>query len=278
MVAVYPLSRSKFWPSYRAGIRTSLTGFAIASGLMLLLACANVANLLLGRAVARRREIAMRLAIGAGAGRIVRQLLTEAAVLAVLSCGAALAVAGGLMRLMLHFPNALGLNLALDLPIDWHALTFCVVLSTLAIAAFGLAPAVQTARIEILPSLKSSGNAISGSRHDWLRGGLVAVQAAFAMVLLVGGGLYGRALGPHIPTDLGFQGERLLTAGFGLPPPGDTQRSGCRKRSGACSMVCVAPGVVSATLSSTGISRPGRPRASIETSSATAPVSATCHS
>ena len=276
-VAVYPLSGSKFWPSYRVGIRTSLTGFAIASGLMLLLACANVANLLLGRAIARRREIAMRLAVGAGRGRIVRQLLTEAALLAALSCGAALAVAIGLMRLMLHFPTALGLTLNLDLHIEWHALTFCVVLSTLAIAAFGLAPAVQTARIEIMPSLKTSGNAVSGSRNDWLRGGLIAVQAAFAMVLLVGGGLYGRTLWKAYSTDLGFQSERLLIAAFSLPAPGkDAAERMWRAQRSLLDRLSVTPGVISATLSSTGIFSPGRPRASIATSSTTAPVTATC--
>ncbi len=276
-VAVNPLSRSKFWPSYRVDIRTSLTGFGIASGLILLLACANVSNLLLGRAIARRREMAMRLAIGAGRGRIVRQLLTEAGVLAALSCGAALAVAGGLMRLLLHFPNALGLTLALDLHIESHALTFCVGLSVLAIALFGLAPALQTARLEIMPSLKNSGNAAAGSHHEWFRGGLVAVQAAFAMILLVGGGLYGRALWKAYSTDLGFRSDRLLTAAFSLPPPGkDAAEQMWRTQRTLLGRLSGMPGFVSAALSSTGIMSPGRPKAHVETGAGAAPVSATC--
>ena len=153
---VYPLSRSKFWPAYRNDIQSSLMGFSIAAGLILLLACANVSNLLLGRALARQRELAMRLAIGAGRGRIVRQLLTEAGVLAVLSCGAGLIVADGLMRLLRQFPAALGLTLALDLHLESRALAFCITLSAFAILLFGLAPALQTARLAVMPSLKGS--------------------------------------------------------------------------------------------------------------------------
>ncbi len=273
---VYPLSRSKFWPSYRKDIRTSLTGFGIAAGLILLLACANLSNLLLGRAIVRRRELAMRLAIGAGRGRIIRQLLTESGVLAILSCGAAVLVAGGLMRLLLRFPNALGLTLALDLPIEPHALVFCVALSVLTIALFGLAPSLQIARLAIAPSLKESGNAAAGGRHQWFRGGLVAVQAAFAMILLVGGGLYVRTLWKGYSTDLGFRSDRLLTAEFSIPPPGkqaadrmwNAQRNLLQRLS-------ITPGVVSATVSSAAILSPGRPRARVEQSSGTA-LTATC--
>ena len=273
---VYPLSRSKFWPSYRKDIRTSLTGFGIASGLILLLACANVSNLLLGRAIARRRELAMRLAIGAGRGRIVRQLLTESAVLAVLSCGAALGVAYGLMRLLLQFPSALGLTLNLDLHLESHALTFCVALSALAIALFGLAPAIQTAGLAIMPSLKDSGNASAGGRHQWFRSGLVALQAAFAMILLVGGGLYGRALWTAYSTDLGFQSNRLLTAEFSVPPSGKTEEQIRNDQRSLLDHLSSAPGIVSATWSSMGIFTPGRFRASIQAEVGRPPVAATC--
>jgi predicted permease len=273
---VYPLSRSKFWPSYRNDIQTSLTGFGIASVLILLLACANVSNLLLGRAIARRRELAMRLAIGAGRGRIVRQLLTEAGVLAFLSCGAGLLVADELMRLLRQFPAALGLTLALDLHIESRALVFCIVLSALAIVLFGLAPALQTARLAVMPSLKGSGNASAGGGHEWFRGALVALQAAFAMVLLVGGGLYGRTLWKAYSTDLGFRSDHLLTAAFSLPPPGkDAAEQMWGAQRSLLARLSATPGVVSATLSSTGILNPGHPQARVESGPGSAPVSST---
>jgi predicted permease len=274
---VYPLSRSKFWPSYRKDIQTSLTGFGIAAGLILLLACANVSNLLLGRAIVRRRELAMRLAIGAGRGRIVRQLLTEAGVLAFLSCGAGLLVADGLMRLMRQFPAALGLTLALDLHIESRALAFCIALSVFAILLFGLAPAIQTARLAVMPSLKASGNASAGGRHEWFRGALVALQAAFAMVLLVGGGLYGRTLWKAYSTDLGFRSDHVLTAAFSLPPPGkEAAEQMWRAQRNLLARLPATPGVVSAALSSTGILSPGYPQVRIEAGLDSAPVSAAC--
>jgi predicted permease len=272
---VYPLSRSKFWPSYRNDIETSLTGFSIASGLILLLACANVSNLLLGRAIARRRELAMRLAIGAGRGRIVRQLLTESGVLAILSCGAGLLVADGLMGLLRQFPAALGLTLALELHIESRALAFCIALSLLAILLFGLAPAVQTGRLAVMPSLKGSNNVGAGRGHEWFRGALVAIQAAFAMVLLIGGGLYGRTLWKAYSTDLGFRSDHLLTAAFSLPPPGkEAADQMWNSQRNLLTRLRATPGVVSAALSSTGILSPGYPQVRIETGPGSAPVSA----
>jgi predicted permease len=272
---VYPLSRSKFWPSYRNDIQRSLTGFGIASGLILLLACANVSNLLLGRAIARRRELAMRLAIGAGRGRIIRQLLTESGVLAVLSCGAGLLVAVGLMRLLRQFPAALGLTLALDLQIESRALVFCIGLSAFAILLFGLAPALQTARLAVMPSLKGSGFAVAGGSREWLRGALVAIQAALAMVLLIGGGLYGRTLWKAYSTDLGFRSDHLLTAAFSLPPPGkEAADQMWNAQRNLLARLQATPGVDSTALSSTGILSPGYPLVRIETGPDTAPVSA----
>jgi predicted permease len=262
---VLPLSRSKFWPSYRNQVQASLAGFALAAGLILGLACANVSNLLLGRAMVRRREFAVRLAIGAGTGRIVRQLLTEGAVLGCASCGAGVAVAAALMRALRRFPDALGLPLAIDLRIEGRALGFCVALSLATILLFALAPAVQVARLSILPSLRGGGRAGSGAREGWLRGGLVALQAAFSVVLLVGGGLYVRTLGKAYATELGFRGDHLLTAAFSLPPPGKeaADRMANAQRL-LLERLSATPGVVSATVSSSGLLAAVRPKAKVE--------------
>ena len=250
---VFPLSRSKFWPSYRRDIGTSLAGFGIASGLILLLACANVSNLLLGRAITRRREMAVRLAVGAGRGRIIRQLLTESAILAALSCGAGLAISSVLMHLLRRFPDALGLSLALDLSIESRALMFCVALSAFTVALFGLAPALQTTCLEIVPSLKQSGNTGPG-RQDWFRSALIAVQAAFAMILLVGGGLYGRSLWNAYRMDPGFRSDHLVTADFSLPPPGaDSADRVWNAQQRLLQRLSATPGVALAAISSAGI-------------------------
>jgi predicted permease len=160
---VFPLSRSKFWPSYRTAITNSLAAFGVACGLVLLLACANVSNLLLERALSRRREFAVRLAIGAGRSRLVRQLLTESLTLAVPSCAAALLVAQGLMKLLLRFPNALGLPLSLDLTVEARAMLFCVALSLATTVLFGLAPALQATR----PAVLCRAQAATGFTARW---------------------------------------------------------------------------------------------------------------
>ena len=268
---VVPLSRSKFWPAYRGQIRTSLAGFAIAAGLVLLMACTNVSNLLLGRALVRRRELAVRVAIGAGAGRIVGQLLTEGAVLGGLSCTAGLLVAAGLMRVLRRFPDALGLPLAVDLAVESRTLFFCIALSAFTILLFALAPALQAARLEIMPALRGGGYAASRGREQWFRGALVSLQAAFCMILLVGGGLYLRALRIAYATDLGFRADHLLTAAFTPAPPGghvadqlwNAQRMLLQR-------LQTTPGVVSATLSSAAVLSPARPKAQV--TQATAPA------
>jgi predicted permease len=249
---VFPLSRSKFWPAYRTSITASLAVFAVAAGLVLLLACANVSNLLLERALSRRREFAVRLAIGAGRSRLVRQLLTESLTLAAPACAVALLVAQGLMKLLLRFPNALGLPLALDLTVESRTMLFCVLLSLVTTALFGLAPAWQATRPEILPALNQSGNARSSSGQDWLRGSLVMVQVAFSTILLIGGGLYGRNLLKAYSVDLGFRSANLLTADFsvGGSPGTEAARRLQDSQQMLLRQLSTVPGVLAATTSS----------------------------
>jgi predicted permease len=227
--AVFSASRSKFWPAYRASITRSLSVFAVAAALVLLLTCTNLSNLLLSRAVGRRREFAIRLSMGAGRGRLLRQLLTESILLSAPSCAAALAIAYGLGRVLAHFPNALGLPLALDSGIESRVLCFCIALSVVTTILFGLAPALQATRTDVLSAMKESGNTVSGGGNHGLRNSLLVLQVSFTTILLAGGGLFGRSVMQAWSVDLGFRTEGLLTAAFSAPPFGAESSSRFRR-------------------------------------------------
>lgn len=216
-LTVFPASNAKFWPAYRSSIESWIAVFAGAAGLVLLLACANLSNLLLERALGRRREIAIRRALGASGGRIVRQMLAENLLLAAPGFVAAVGVASGLQRLLLQFPNAWGISLALRLGVETRVLIFCFALSLAASALFGVLPALQTARQDVVPALKESGNATAASGQKWLRQALVVAQVSFSMVLLVAGGMFGRSLLRAYAMDLGFRSDHLLAVSFSAP-------------------------------------------------------------
>ena len=204
-------------------IRPSLLILMGAVALVLLIACANVANLLLARAVGRRREIAIRAAIGAGRGRIVRQLLTESLVLA---------GAGGLVGLAL---GAWGVRLLIaltpgDLPraqemaagssLDPWVAGFTLLLTIATGVLFGLFPALQISRVELSGALKESGGrAGAGLRQNRLRGLLVAAEVAIAVVLLSGAVLLLRSFAAMHAASLGFDPHNLLTMEVSLSGP-----------------------------------------------------------
>jgi predicted permease len=272
---VFEASHAKFWPAYRASVTQSLAVFAAAAGLVLLLACANVSNLLLERALGRRREFAIRLAVGAGRARLVSQLLMESLLLVLPSILLALAITTELQRVMLHFPNALGLPLALDLTVESRVLAFCLGVSLVTTLLFGLVPAVEATRTDILPSLKESGSTPSGRGHDWRQQALVVVQVAFSMVLLVGGGLFGRSLLKAYSTDLGFRTQDLLTAAFTTPSPGAPESAPfLRLQQTLLGQLAGQPGIQSVSLASSGLLSPVHARVPVQASgSAAAPLS-----
>jgi predicted permease len=174
--------------------------------LILLIACANLANLLLGRATTRRREVAVRLAMGAGRGRILRQMLAE---------GMLLAAAGGVLGVLLAWwsANALvvmmsngGERIALNLRPDLRILAFAVSISAAACLLFSLAPAIQATRRGIQPAL---AEARLGARWRWGRG-LIAVQVAISVLLVIGAGLFGRTLLRLYSLETGFHREDVI--------------------------------------------------------------------
>jgi putative ABC transport system permease protein len=186
-----------------------------AVGFVLLIACTNVANLLLARGTARSRELAIRSALGAGRGRIIRQLLTESVVLGVVGSVIGLGIAVVLLRVIVALaPEGVPrLELA---GVDWRVLMFTLVLTFVSCLLFGLLPALRASRPQIQGTLREAGRGTLGGR-DRVRGILVAAEVALAITLLVGSGLLIRSAWHMQRVDPGFDPRGVLTARFILP-------------------------------------------------------------
>ncbi len=184
--------------------------------LMLLIACANIASLLLARAVSRERELAMRVALGAGRGRLVRQCLTESAVLALAggSVGVALA-AIGLRPFAMLWPG--GLPRVQEVQLNWHVLAFAFGLSLVSGLLFGLAPALRAPAHHLDRTLRSGSRSLAGGAHR-LHGVFVVSEIAIAVVLLVSAGLLGRTMQRLSALDPGLDIHNVLTARTALSP------------------------------------------------------------
>jgi len=180
-------------------------------GLVLLIACANVANLLLARAAARQKEIAVRLALGAGRARVIRQLLVESTTLALAGGAAGLAIAYWSGKVLLQFLPGSGGSAALSTAPDIRVLLFALALSMVTGIVFGLVPALQSTRVAISPALKDQASNVSASSGQArLRMTLVAGQVALSLVLLVGAGLFARSLYKLKDVDPGFRAGNLV--------------------------------------------------------------------
>jgi predicted permease len=214
-VTLVPLAQSAINPAQRDGFVMAGGLLMTVVGLVLLIACANVANLLLARATARRREIAIRLSLGAGRGRLVRQLLTESVLLSLIGGGAGLLVAFWGRDLLLAFrPPNLPIE-RLDVPVDGTVLLFTFGLSIVTGLLFGLAPALHASRPDLVVDLKDRSAQPSGAgRRFSLRNALVVAQVALSLVSLIGAGLFLRSLRNAQRIDPGFETRNLLVTNF----------------------------------------------------------------
>lgn len=188
-----------------------------AVGLVLLVACANLANMLLARAAARRGELAVRIAMGASARRVVQQLLTESVLLAILGGLAAVALSVWLSGLIAGLEPPLPINLGLDVSPDWRVLVFTLAVALGTGIAFGLLPALRASRPDLVPALKDTGESgKTGGRSLELRDVLVVAQVALSLVLLVGGALMVRSLGAGYRVDFGYDVDRISYLGLAM--------------------------------------------------------------
>lgn len=213
-------------------IKRSLLVLFVAVGFVLLIACVNVANLLLGRASARRREIAVRLAIGAGRGRLVRLLLTESVLLSLIGALGSVVVAwlgihalSGVNPATLPVERGAGLGAVTfsAISLDWTALAFTLGLALIVGVFFGLAPALHATGASLSDAMKDGGSGADNVRGSHASAGrrlLVVAEVALALVLLAGSGLMIRSLTKLLAIDPGFDARNLLTARLTVPPGG----------------------------------------------------------
>jgi putative ABC transport system permease protein len=183
------------------------------AGLVLVIACANLANLLLARATAREREISVRLGLGASRGRVIRQLLTESLLLVTIGTICAVLLAGAMGRWLVAALETSANTITLPLIIDWRVLGFAALLAVATCLLFGLAPAIRATRVSASSVLRATTRGASAGRESVaLRRGLVVVQIALSVALLFGSLLFARTLGNVLSVDPGFRSEGLLVA------------------------------------------------------------------
>jgi predicted permease len=186
--------------------------------LMLLIVCTNVANLVLARAASRQVEMAIRQSIGAGRGRLIRQLLTENLLLSGAGALGGLAFAYWCTRLLMAAQLPVPVPLALDLPIDWRVLAFTALVAMLATALFGTAPAMAASRVDLVGVIKGFGG--SDRRHGRTRAAFLVAQVSMSVLLLVTAGLFILAFRAAQSIDTGFDGSHVITASIDLQARG----------------------------------------------------------
>lgn len=238
----------RFWnaPGSREP-RLALTVAGAMALLVLVLACANVANLLLVRALGRRREAAIRLALGAGRGSLIQLLLAEGLALAALAGAAGLVMAVWLQRLFLALSPASDLPPSPPPALNPRVLAFAAAVSLLTGVLFSLAPALQMASPRLAGVLRDEGTAVAGGRKGRLRSALVVVQVALSCVLLISAGLFARSLREAARLDPGFSARRVLLASLDVFPNGYDEARGRTFYRELLRRLAALPGVESAT-------------------------------
>jgi macrolide transport system ATP-binding/permease protein len=254
----YPLTNRgrsvQLWPLWEtpfnnAGTLLPTLGIMLAVvASVLLIACANVGNLLLVRSFARRHEMSVRAALGAGRARLLKQLLTEGLLLSVLgACGGLLVAHWSRHALVLLFPARGGVSMYLPGDMDWRVLALTSAVCLLATLLLGVVPAVQTSKLKLATALRTEmGGVVGGHGKSWARSGLVVVQVSLSFVLLVGSGLLIKSLDKIRNTSPGFNTHRVVTTAVDLVSAGYSVQQAKTFQDELLERVAALPGVESA--------------------------------
>ncbi|HEV2689054.1 MAG TPA: ABC transporter permease [Bryobacteraceae bacterium] len=245
-ITLIPLWQSPF---NSAGVLLPTLGIALAVvSLVLLIACANVGNLLLVRSFARRREMTVRLAVGAGRSRLLRQLLTEGLILSAIAAAGGMVLASWCRDLLVLFFPVQSVPLKLGAEIDLRVLAFSALVCLISTLLFGLVPAFQSSKIDLVSALKAeSGGVVGGHRRAWLRYSLVLVQVSLSFILLVGAGLLIQSLRGMRNASPGFSTQGILTTSIDLFAAGYDPQRGKNFQDELIDRVQTLAGVESAT-------------------------------
>lgn len=234
-------------PQADQALRPVAVGLMLGIGLVLLVACANVTNMLLARASGRQREIGIRLAIGASRGRLVRQLLTESVVLALVGAAAGIGLAALLLKVVATLPTPMPVPLALALEIDSRVLLYTIGVATIAGLIAGLAPALRATKPNLAAEMKGDLPLASATGRRWsLRDVLVAAQTAVTLVLLVAAGLLTRSIIEARRVDVGFRPTKVAALSVDLGLIGYDEARSKQLYDRAIERVAAIPGVESA--------------------------------
>ena len=258
LIAAYPRSNEGFTPSVlplskspwgaQLVLGPVLTVLTAVVATVLLLACANVANLLLARALARRREVAIRLAIGASRARLVRQFLIESLLLAILGGGAGFLIARMAAGVLTAFTPPTDIPVKLTIGVDLGVLAFTGGLALVTGFVFGLVPALQGTRADVVADLKDEAGSTGGRARARLRHGLVIVQVSLSVLMLVAAGLFMRSFTNAQQMSPGFNASGVLLAAYDLFPNGYDAGSGRQFHDRLVEQIGGLPGVSTAAL------------------------------
>lgn len=247
-VLVYPEKRCRPEPTFADMMPFAASVFMGMVGLVLIIACANVANLMFSRALVRQKEMGVRTALGATRGRLIRQLLAESVLLALLAAVVGLVLATGTDGLLARFTPKSDIPLRTDQGWDWQVFVYTFVLAIAAGFITGLVPALQATKVNVQTTLKEGGAAWAASRRHFFRSALVVTQVAVCVIVLVAGGLFVQSLRRVGTLDLGFRTKNLVMASFDLGLQGYSDERGRQFHDSLTGRLQALPGVRSASL------------------------------
>lgn len=247
-ISVVSENESRIFPAARTPVVIFMTLLMTIVGIVLLITCVNIANMLMAKAISRKREIAVRLSIGASRFRLIRQLITESLLLSIMGGVGGILLSNWIIDLLLSFKPPVPIPLWIDLSADWKVFAFTFFITILTGIIFGTAPALASSRLDLISMLKGDASVLGKlSTHNKLRNSLVVLQVAFSVVLFICAGLFLRSLNNVTSIDVGFESDNVLNMSVDLKSHGYDNVRGQSFYDQSMERIRSLPGVISSS-------------------------------